>query len=177
MICNNHIIRSLVGDNGGIYNQIFVNFQNPVVDRIIPFVRHLKLYIDNYIEQWVYMSSLIINSISELTLIIIDNEFEYYQGQTFSSLLQNISNNCHLHFYIQFIPNPILTTTDTDALVRSFQSDFYIQHQSNVTIGYCQNSDMSNDWSLLIYTSPFCASKFTLINNREIAGTCVSNLS
>jgi hypothetical protein len=178
MICSNHIMRSLLGDNGGLYNQIFVNFQNPVVNAIIPFVRHLKLYIDNHVEQWIQMSSLINNTISELTLLIIDDHFEYYLGQRFSSLLvPNISNNCHLHFYLQTTPNPLLTSTEINLVIQSFHSDFYIQHQSNVTIAYCHDSYISNDWSLAIYTSPFCASEFTIIKNQEIVGTCVSTLS
>ncbi|CAF0806081.1 unnamed protein product [Rotaria sp. Silwood1] len=172
MICSNEILRSLLVDNGGIYNQILINFQNPIIHTIIPFVRHLKLYIDAYNQQWIHMSPLIINTISELTLFIIDNQFEYYNGQLFSSLLQNISNNCHLHFYLQFIPNVIITRRDIDVLAQSFQNDFYIQHQSNVTIAYCRNFQIADDCPLLIYTSPFCASKITLINNQQIIGVC-----
>ncbi|CAF1345661.1 unnamed protein product, partial [Rotaria sordida] len=172
MICSNDIMRSLLVDNGGIYNQILINFQNPIIHTIIPFVRHLKLYIDVYNQQWIHMSSLIVNTLSELTILIIDNQFEFYNGQLFSSLLQNISNNCHLHFYLQFIPDIYIMRRDIDTLAQSFQNDFYIQHQSNVTIAYCRNFQVANDCPLLIYTSPFCASKITLINNQQIIGVC-----
>ncbi|CAF2746608.1 unnamed protein product [Rotaria sp. Silwood2] len=172
MICSNEVMRSLLGDNGGVYNQILINFQNPIIHRILPLVRHLKLYIDAYNQQWIHMSPLIVNTVSELTLFIIDNQFEYYNGLLFSSLLQNISNNCHLHFYLQFIPSVIIARRDIDVLAQSFQNDFYIQHQSNVTIAYCRNFQVANDSPLLIYTSPFCASKITLINNQQIIGVC-----
>jgi len=174
MICSNEIMRSLLTDNGEISNQILINFQNPLISTIIPFVRHLKLYIDNYNQQWILMSSLINENISELTILIFDNKFEYYNGQIFSSLLKNLSKTCHLHFYLQFIPNLILTRRDIDTLFQSFQTDFYIQHQSNITISYCRNLQISYDCPLIIYTSPFCASKLTLISNQEMIGICVS---
>jgi hypothetical protein len=174
MICSNEILRSLLTDSGEISNQILINFQNPLINTIIPFIRHLKLYIDNYNQQWILMSSVINENISELTIIIFDNKFEYYNGQIFSSLVKNLSKTCHLHFYLQFIPNFILTRRDIDVLFQSFQTDFYIQHQSNVIITHCRNFQIAYDCPLLIYTSPFCASKLTLISNQEMIGICVS---
>jgi len=174
MICSNEIMRSLLKDNSRISNQVLIHFQNPLICTIIPFVRHLKLYIDNYNQQWVSMSSLIVETISELTIIIYDNQFEHYNGQIFSSLLDNLTMNCHLHFYLQLIPNFILTRRDVDILFQSFQTDFYIKHQSNITITYCRNYQIGNDCPLIIYTSPFCVSQLTLINNQEMIGNCVS---
>jgi len=176
MICSNEVMRSSLVDNGGIYNQILVNFRNPVIHTINHLVRHLKLYIDDYDQQWVHMSPLIVNTISELTLLIIDNQFKYYNGQIFISLLQNISNDCHLHFYLQFIPNLTIPGRDMDTLVQSFQNHFYIQHQSNASISYARNFRRVYDCPLLIYTSPFCASKLTVFDNQEIVGVSVSIL-
>lgn len=176
MMCSNEVMRSLLVDNGGIYNQIFVNFQNSINPSILPFIKHLKLYVNSYSQQWIYMLPFIVNTLSELTILIIDNQFEHYNGNVFSSLFQNIGENCHLHFYLQFLPNFFLTNRDVDTLVQSFQNEFYIKHQSNVTIVYSRSFQIFENCPLLIYTSPFCAPKITLINNQQIMGTCVSIL-
>jgi hypothetical protein len=176
IICSNEMLRTVLTDNVGISNQILINFQNPLIHTIIPFVRHLKLYIDHYQQQWNQMSVWINSIYSELTLLICDNKFEYINALIFNSLLINLTDNCHLHFYLQFLPNQILSRRDIDILYQNFQSNFYSQHQAIVTISYGRNYFTSNDCPLIIYTSPFCSSKLTLINNQEMIGTCVSNL-
>ncbi|CAF3325180.1 unnamed protein product [Rotaria socialis] len=172
MICSNTVMRTLLVDHGGIYNQMLVSYQNPIIQTIISYVKHLKLYIDNYNRQWVYMSPFVVDTLSELTLLIIDDQFEYYHGQLFSSLLSNIADKCHIHFFLQFIPSNLIINYDIDILAQSFQNEFYTQHQANVTIAYCRNFSLGEGFPLLIYTSPFCASKITLINNQNIIGVC-----
>jgi hypothetical protein len=175
IICSNEMLRTVLIDNSEISNQILINFQNPLIHTIISFVRHLKLYIDHFQQQWNQMSVFISFIHLELTLLICDNKFEYNNVLIFSSLLTNLFDDCHLHFYLQFLPDQRLSRRDIDILYQNFQSNFYIQHQSIVTIAYCRHYLTANACPLIIYTSPFCASKLTLIDNQEMIGTCVSH--
>lgn len=170
MICSHETIRTLLVDN----YQTFIYYQNPLINQIIPLIEHLKFYIDNYNQQWIFMSSFMNNTISELTIIISDNKFEYYNGEIFSSLLSNLTKTCRLHFYLELIPFGILSREDIHVLSQSFRTEFYSARQLTVTITYSRNHHTMNDLPLIIYTSPFCASKLTLIANQETVGVCVS---
>lgn len=174
IICNNHLLRTVLTDCEQISNQILISIDNPNIDQLIPLVRHLKLYIDNYDQQWYRMCAFISEILSELTILILDEKFEYYDGGIFSSLLSNVSNNCRLHFYLQFLSDQNFSRRNMDDLSRSFQTDFYRQHQSNVTITFGRNYETTREYLILVYTSPFSAWKLPLIINQEMIGTCVS---
>ena len=173
IICKNHLIRTILIDCEQISNQILISMDNANLVRILPSVRHLKLYIDNYEEQWYRMSTFLSDTLVELTLLILDEKFEYYDGTILSSLLTNLSLTCRLHFYLQFLCHGNFSRRTMDDLSRSFQSDFYRQHQSDVTIAFGRNYDITREYLILVYTSPFSAWKLPLILNQEVIGTCV----
>ncbi len=177
IISSNEMLRTVLTDNAETSNQILIHFQNPLLQTIIPFVRHLKLYIDDYEQQWNKMSVWLNLGHSEITILICDNKFEYMNALRFNSLLFNLNDDCHLHFYLQFLPNQYLSQRDIDFLYHNFQSNFYIQHQSIVTISYTRSYFTTNDCPIIIYTSPFCAWKLPLINNQQMIGTCVSHFN
>lgn len=174
IICNNHLLRTVLTDCEQISNQILISIENPDIAQFIPTVRHLKLYIDNYDQQWFRMSAFISEIPLELTLLILDEKFEYYDGGIFSLLLNNLSENCRLHFYLQFLSNQNFSRRNMDDLSRSYQTDFYRQHQANVTITFGRNYETTREYLILVYTSPFSAWKLPLIINQEVIGTCVS---
>ena len=177
IICSNEMLRTVLTENGQVSNQLLINFQNPLLQTIIPFVRHLKLYIDHYQEQWNEMSVWLNSIDSELTLLICDNKFQYLHALSFGSFLTNLSDHCHLHFYLQFLPDQVVSRRDIDTLHQNFQSNFFIQHHAVVTISYGRSYFTTTDCPLIIYTSPFPSSKLTLTNNQEMIGTCVSHFT
>ncbi|CAF0862409.1 unnamed protein product [Adineta ricciae] len=172
-ICDISSLRLALADHGGMYNQILVDCHNPVLHTFLPFVRHLKISIHDYSRQWTHMSQFITNSLEEITVIIIDDRFEDYRGESFSTLFSSLSDTCRLNFYLQFKSRLVLRQTDVDILVQSFRTEFYVQHRSNVIVHFC-GAWLRNihDDTLSIYTDPCCTSTFSWISQGEMIGTC-----
>ena len=170
MICSLEVLRSSLVNHGGLYDQVLVGYRNTTVNSLMPRVRHLKFHIDNYEQQWSWMSPLINAALVEFTVILQDNRFTDYYGHMFSSLVEKISVQCRLHFFLRVCSTQLIAHTNMDNLVQSFHSDFYTEHQSNVTIAYSRYALQSSYRPLLIYTSPLCISKLTLVENQEVIG-------
>lgn len=172
-LCSNEILRSIIIDPCQLTNQIFINYQNPLVNQLCLSVKHLKFFIDNFQQQWPIMSGFLNKNSDEFTLIILDNEFQLSDGHYLSTLVNNLSLNCKFNFYFEFQPNQIYSQNDIDLLYQSYQIDFYRQHQANVNLAFCRSYQFMNHCPVIIYTEPFCSSKLFLINNQEILGNCV----
>lgn len=173
-VCHHDLLRTVLTDCEQISNQILISIDNANLGQIIPLVRHLKLYIDNYEQQWHRMSSLISDTLDEFTLVILDENFENYDGAIFSSLLMNLPSTCRLHFYLQFLFHHAFSRRTMDDLSRTFQSQFYREHHADVIITFGRNYDTTREYLVLVYTSPFPAWKLPIIINQEVIGTCVS---
>ncbi|CAF1178680.1 unnamed protein product [Adineta ricciae] len=173
-ICDINSLRLALADHGGMYNQILIDCHNPVLHTFLPFVRHLKISIHDYSRQWTYMSQFITNTLEEITVIIVDDRFEDYHGESFSTLFSSLSDTCRLHFYLKFKSSLVLRQTDADILVQSFRTEFYVQHRSNVLIYFCGGwLGNIHDDTVSIFTDPCCTSTFSWISQGEMIGTCL----
>ena len=173
IICSSDMMRSLLADHGGVYDQILVSYDNPIVDSLIPSVRHVKLYIDCFRAQWPLMQRFIVNTLAELTLVVIDDEYYCTDGYEFSLLFVNLATHCPLHFYLQVTCRRFIFPLYSPEFYQSFQSDFYTQHESHVLITHNGDRD-SLDHTRLIYTSPCCSPVLSLGHLQDVEGIRVS---
>ena len=173
IICSSEMMRSLLADHGGIYDQRLVSYDNPIIDSLISSVRHVKLYIDCFRVQWQFMKRFMVNTMAELTLVIIDHQYHCTGGHEFSLLFEDLPDRCPLHFYLQVSGSSSYSSRLTPEFYLSFQTDFYTQHQSHVLISHSRDGYSLNH-TRLIYTSPFCSPVLSLGHLQDAEGICVS---
>lgn len=174
MLCSLEVLRSSLGNHDGVHDQILLDYENPIVNSLIPRVQHLILHVDNYGRQWNWMSPLINPSLVALTVIVQDDSFEDYPGDQFRLLIDKISDQCRLQFFLRVCPTHRIHQANLDGLVQSYNTLSYTQHQANVTIAYCRHVRQATNLSLMIYTTPLCVSTLALVENQEIVGVEVS---
>ena len=177
MLCSLEVLRSSLGNHGGVHDQLLLDYENPIVNSLIPRVEHLILHVDNYEHQWNWMSPLINPALVELTVIVQDDCFEDYSGDQFRLLIDKVSDHCRLQFFLRVCPTRRILQTDLDDLVQSYNALFYTEHQCTVAIAYCRNVRQARNLPLMIYTSPLCISKLALVEHQETVGTEVSGLN
>jgi hypothetical protein len=172
-ICYWKTLRSLLDNNGGMYEEIMSDFQNSNLSSIIFKVEHLKLFIDDYSTQQASFSTLIRDNLLELTVSIQDEQFQEFDGHLFSRLFVNLSDHCQLRFFMHVHFRRIMTDRDINVLLESYNTSFYKKYQSNVQLRKYRPSCQRNIDSSKIFTLSSCTFRSNIMHIDDAISSLV----